>query len=455
MTTVSITDPVTGVVTQLLTDPVGIAILLAVFAILIMIKLPVAFCLAFSAFVTALYMNIPLSAITQSMFASVNSFSLLAIPFFILAGEIMGAGGISDRIFNFANVLVGRVKGGMAMVNALDSVFFGMISGSAIASVSSMGPIEIRMMQKQGYPTPFAVALSCTSATIAIITPPSHNMIIYASAVGSSVDGGVSIGKLFMAGLIPGYLLCLLLLIYCYVMARIKNFPKGDTFTFKQSMKIVGESFLGLFTVVIIIGGVFAGIVTATESAVVACVWAFLIAFFVYKGIKLKDTLPLLKRTLRTIALVMTLIASAGAFGFMMTWLRIPELVANGLFSISTNKLALLLLINVALLAMGTIMDLAPLLLISAPVLIKVVTSPLIGMDPVHFGIVMIFNLSMGLITPPVGTVLFVGSAIGKIKIEQTIKALLPFYVVMFIALMLVTYVPAISMMIPNLMFGN
>ncbi|MCL2806371.1 MAG: TRAP transporter large permease [Treponema sp.] len=436
-------------------DPLGIVILLGVFAVLIIIKLPVAFCLAFSAFITAFYMNIPISAITQKMVASLDSFSLLAIPFFILAGEIMGAGGISDRIFNLANVLVGRVKGGMAMVNALDSVFFGMISGSAIASVSSMGPIEIRMMQKQGYPTPFAVALSCTSACIAIITPPSHNMIIYASIAGGAVAGGVSVGKLFMAGLIPGYLLCLLLLIYCYIIARVKNFPKGDTFTFKQSMKIVADSFLGLFTVVIIIGGVFAGIVTANESAVLACIWALFVALLVYKGIKVKDLLPLLKKTLKTIALVMTLIASAGAFGFMMTTLRIPELVASGLFSISNNKYVLLLLINIALLAMGTIMDLAPLILISAPILIPVVTSPLIGLDPVHFGIVMIFNLSMGLLTPPVGTVLFVGSAIGKIRIEETIKALLPFYVVMFAALMLVTYIPAISMFIPNLMFGK
>jgi tripartite ATP-independent transporter DctM subunit len=275
-------------------------------------------------------------------------------------------------------------------------------------------------------------------------------MIIYASSVG-----GASVGKLFMAGLIPGYLLCLLLVIYCYIMARIKNFPVGERFTLKQSLKIVVESLLGLFTVVIIIGGVFAGIVTATESAVLACIWAFMIALLVYRGIKLKDTLPILKRTLRTIALVMTLIAAAGAFGYMMTIFRIPELFAGGLFSISNNKYVLLLLINIMLLAIGAFMDMAPLILITAPILFPVVTSPLIGMDPVHFGIMMIFNLSMGLITPPVGTVLFVGSAIGKIKIEQTIKALLPFYLVMFAGLMLVTYIPAISMAIPNLMFGN
>jgi len=431
-------------------DGTGIAILLGVFVFLVIIKFPVAFCLAFSAFVTAMYKGISLNTIVIKMVASVDSFALLAIPFFILAGEIMGAGGISDRLFNLANVIIGRVRGGLAMVNALDSVFFGMISGSAVASVSSMGPIEIRMMKKQGYPVPFAAALSCTSACIAIITPPSHNMIIYASAIG-----GASVGKLFMAGLIPGYLLCLLLLIYCYIMARVKNFPRGGTFTLKESIKIIGESFMGLATVLIIIGGVFAGIVTANESAVLACLWAFIVALFFYKGIKLRDVLPILKKTLRTIALVMALIAAAGAFGYMMTILRIPEIITSRLLSITSNKYALLLLINLALLAMGSIMDMAPLILITAPILIKVVTSPIIGMDPIHFGIVMIYNLSIGLLTPPVGTVLFVGSAIGGIKIEETIKALVPFYCVMFAGLLLVTYIPAFSMTIPNMMFGK
>ena len=428
----------------------AIVMLLGVFAFLVLMKFPIAFCLALSAFSTAWYLGIPFSTITLKMVASVDSFALIAIPFFILAGEIMGQGGISDRLFNFANVLVGRVRGGLAMVNALDSVFFGMISGSAVASVSSMGPIEIRMMKKQGYPLPFSVALSSTSACIAIITPPSHNMIIYATAIG-----GASVGKLFMAGIIPGYLLCLLLMIYCYIMARIKNFPRGGTFTLKESVKIAGESLLGLFTVVIIIGGVFAGIVTANESAVLACLWAFFVAVFVYKGIKLSNMINVMKKTLRTIALVMALIASAGAFGYIMTILRIPELVTSGLLGITNNKYVLLLLINVILLLMGSIMDMAPLILITAPMLIKVVTSPLIGLDPVHFGIVMIYNLCIGLLTPPVGTVLFVGSAIGDIKIEETIKALIPFYLVMLVGLLLVTYIPAITMTIPNMMFGS
>jgi tripartite ATP-independent transporter DctM subunit len=274
-------------------------------------------------------------------------------------------------------------------------------------------------------------------------------MIIYASAVG-----GVSVGKLFMAGIIPGYALCVALLVYCLIMARIKNYPTGSTFSFKQSLKIIADSFAGLFTVVIIIGGVFLGIVTATESAVIACLYALLVALFVYKGVKVRDIVPILKRSLRTIALVMALIASAGAFGRIMAMLRIPELVTNLLLNISDNKYVILLLINISLLLIGAIMDMAPLILIMAPILINVVTNPTIGMDPIHFGIMMIYNLSMGLITPPVGTVLFLGSSIGRIKVEQTIKALLPFYLIMFIGLLLVTYIPAITMTIPNMMKG-
>jgi len=432
------------------TDPIGIALLIGLFVFFIIIKFPIAFSLALSAFVTAVYMHIPLSAITTKMVSSVDSFSLLAIPFFILAGEIMGAGGISDRIVNLANVLVGRVRGGLAMVNCVESMFFGMVSGSAVADVSSAGPILIPMMKKQGYPVPFAVALTAASACMALLIPPSHNMIIFSSAVG-----GVSVGKLFMAGLIPGYLLGVLLMIYCYIVSRIKKYPVGGKFTLRESFKIIADSLLGLFTVVIIIGGVFMGIVTASESSVLACIWAFIVAIFIYKKIKVRDIIPILKRTLQTIALVMTLIAAAGAFGYMLTILRIPNLITNILLNISSNKYVLLLLINLVLLVLGTIMDMAPLILITAPVLLPVVTSPIVGMDPVHFGVVMIYNLGIGLLTPPVGTALFVSSAIGHIKIEETAKALIPFYCVMFIGLLLVTYIPAISMTVPNMMFGK
>jgi len=430
------------------TDPVGIAILLGSFAILVVIKFPVSLALALSAFLAAVHLNIPLSAITQKMVSSVDSISLMAIPFFILAGEIMSKGGISDRIVSFANVIVGRVRGGLAMVNCLDSLFFGMISGSAVADVSSTGPIIIPMMKKQGYPGPFAVALTVSSACMSLILPPSHNMIIYATSAGN-----VSVGKLFMAGLIPGYLLGILLMIYVLILARVLNLPYGGKFTLKESLKIAADSIFGLFTMVIIIGGVFLGIVTASESSVLACLWALIVALFIYKELKPKDIIPILKNALKTIAIVMTLIAAAGAFGFVMTWLRIPSLITNTLLSITDNKIVLLLLVNLILLLLGSIMDMAPMILICTPVLLPVVTS--IGIDPVHFGVILIYNLGIGLLTPPVGTCLFVGSAIGKVKVEETIKALLPFYGVMFVGLMLVTFIPAISMAIPNMMFGK
>ncbi|MDR0576388.1 MAG: TRAP transporter large permease [Candidatus Accumulibacter sp.] len=432
------------------TDPIAITLLMGLFALLIIIKFPIAFSLALSAFVTAAYKGISLGAITQKMVAGVDSFSLLAIPFFILAGEIMGAGGISDRLVKLADVIVGRMRGGLALVNVVASMFFGGISGSAVADTSSLGPLEIDMMKKQGYDTDFSVCVTITSACQGVLIPPSHNMIIYAAAVG-----GLSVGKLFMAGLIPGILLGIALMVLCYIMSIRRNYPCGGKYTLREAVKIAVNSLLGLFTVVLIIGGVFTGIVTANESSVLACIWAFIVAIFFYKKITVRDVWGILKRTLGTLAMVMTLIAASSAFGYMMTVLRIPALITQGLLDISQNKIILLLLINFALLVLGCVMDMAPLILITAPILLPVVTSPVIGMDPVQFGIVMMLNLSVGLLTPPVGTVLFVGSSIGGIKIEQTAKAMLPFYITMVVVLMLLTFVPAISMTVPNLMFGK
>ncbi|MDR3170370.1 MAG: TRAP transporter large permease [Treponema sp.] len=431
-------------------DPLAITLLLGLFVILIIIKFPIAFALAFSAFAAAAYKGISLGAITQKMVSGVDSFSLLAIPFFILAGEIMGAGGISDRLVKLADVFIGRMRGGLAMVNVLASMFFGGISGSCVADVSSLGPIEIDMMKKQGYDTDFSVCVTISSAAQGVLIPPSHNMIIYASAIG-----GLSVGKLFMAGLVPGVLLGFALMVLCFIISVKRGYPAGGRYTFKESLKIIADSLLGLFTVVLIIGGVFTGIVTANESSVLACLWAFIVALCFYRKITLKDCWPILKRTLGTLAMVMTLIAASSAFGYMMTVLRIPALITQGLLNLSHNRVVLLLLINFALLVLGCIMDMAPLILIAAPILVPVVTSPVVGMDPVQFGVVMLLNLSIGLLTPPVGTALFVGSSIGGIKIEQAAKAMVPFYITMVIVLMLLTFVPAFSMTIPNLMFGK
>jgi len=431
-------------------NTVAITMLLGLFLFLVVIKLPVAFALAFSAFATAAYVGIPLGALTQKMLAGVDSFSLLAIPFFILAGEIMGAGGISDRLVKLSDVIIGRVRGGLAMVNILASMFFGALQGSAIADVASIGPIELRMMKKAGYPDDFSVCVTIASACQSPLIPPSHNMIIYASAVG-----GLSVGKLFMAGLIPGVVLGVVLMLQCFVISIMRGYPKGGVYTLKEAIKIIGETSLALFTVVIIVGGVFGGIVTANESAVLACVWAFIVALVFYKGIKVRDVWPILRRVLGTLAMVLTLIAASSAFGYMMTILRLPNLITQALLSISHNRIVLLLMINFALLLLGCIMDMAALILICAPILLPVVTGPIIGMDPIHFGVVMILNLSIGLLTPPVGTALFVGSSISGMKIEKIAKAMLPFYASMVVALLLLTFIPALSMTIPNMFFGK
>jgi tripartite ATP-independent transporter DctM subunit len=425
-------------------NTIAIIILLGSFAVMTMAKMPMTFSLAISSVVTALYLKVPLMSVFLLMVKGVNVFSLLAIPFFIIAGEIMGQGGIARRIVDFANLIVGRVRGGLAMVNVLDSTFFGGISGSAVADVSSLGAIMIPMMVEKGYDEDFSVALTVTSACQGVLIPPSHNMIIYSVAAG-----GVSVGALFLGGLIPGLILGLALAILSLVISIKRNYPKEDKVSFKEALRIIWNSLLGLVTAVIIIGGVMTGIFTATESAAVACIYAFIITFFVYREIPLKKLNEILTDSLKTLAMVMSLIAAASAFGWMLAYLKVPALATNALLSITNNKYVLLLLINLLLLGLGCIMDMAPLILITTPILLPVLTN--MGVDPVHFGVMLVLNLAVGLCTPPVGSALFVGCAIGKISIEKATKALLPFYFAMFVTLLLVTYIPEIVLFIPRL----
>jgi len=427
----------------------GSTLLLGLFLILLVLRVPITFVLAISSIVTALYLNIPLLAIVQRMAQGVNSFSLLAIPFFILAGEIMSQGGISNRLIQFSNILVGRVRGGLAQVNVLASMFFGGISGSAVADVSSIGTMLIPMMKKKGYDADFSVAITVTSACQGVIIPPSHNMIIYALAAG-----GVSVGRLFLGGFVPGVMLGLALMIISYVIAVKRNYPKEDKVSLKEALKVSKDAFLGLFTAVIIIGGVIIGIFTATESAAIATVYAFVITFFVYKEIPLSRFKGILYASLRTLAMVMGLIAAASAFGWLMAFLRIPESATRLLLSITDNRIVLLLLINVLLLVLGAIMDMAPLILITTPILYPVVVGSL-GMDPVQFGVMLILNLGIGLTTPPVGSALFVGCAVGRISIEQVTKSLLPLWGTMIIVLLMVTFIPDLVMFVPNLIMGQ
>lgn len=422
-------------------------ILIGSFLVLLILRVPITFTLFASSVVTAVYLKIPLMSIVQRMVSGVNSFSLLAIPFFILSGEMMSRGGISRRLIAFSNALIGRVRGGLAQVNCLASMFFGGISGSAVADVSSIGTMLIPMMKQKGYDDDFSVGVTVTSACQGVIIPPSHNMIIFTLAAG----GGVSVGKMFMGGVLPGITLGVALMIISYVIAVKRNYPKEKRFTFKEVLTVTKDAILGLLTMVIIIGGVVSGVFTATESAAVACVYAFIITFFVYREISLKEFPVILLNTLRTLAMVMSLIAAANAFGWLLAYLRIPAAVTSFLLGLSHNPVVLLLLINLMLLLLGCIMDMAPLIIITTPILYPVLVNGL-HMDPVQFGIMLILNLSIGLCTPPVGSALFVGCAVGKISIEKAAKGMLPFYLAMIAVLLLVTFVPAVSLMIPNML---
>lgn len=425
---------------------IAITLLLGSFVGMLLLQIPITFSLAVASVITAVYLDIPLMAIVQQMVQGVRSFSLLAIPFFIIAGEMMGQGGISRRLILFSNLLVGRVRGGLAQVNCMASMFFGGISGSAVADVSSIGTILIPMMKEKGYDDDFSVGITVTSACQGVIIPPSHNMIIYSLAAG-----GVSVGRLFLGGFVPGVMLGVGLMIVSYVFAIKRGYPKERRYSWKEALVISKDAILGLLTAVIIMGGVISGVFTATESAAIAVVYAFFITFFVYREIPLKALKGILYSALKTLAMVMALIAAASAFGWLMAYLRIPALATQGLLSITRNKILLLLLINILLLVLGMIMDMAPLILITTPILYPVVVGAL-GLSPVHFGIMLILNLAIGLTTPPVGSALFVGCAIGRIRIEQVVKTMLPMWLVMVAVLMLITFVPEITMFVPNLL---
>ena len=426
------------------TSAIAILLLVGGFIALIILRVPIPIALVASTAVTMIYLDLPLMTMVQQMAKSINSFSLMAVPFFILAGEIMGAGGISDKIVDFANAIVGRFRGGLACVNCLDSMFFGGISGSAVADVSSLGSIVIPTMVKSGYGRDFSIALTVTTSCQGVLIPPSHNMIFFALAAG-----GVSVGKLFLGGAIPGILLGFALMAYSLFISVKRNYPKGEAMGLKQILLVTKDAIIALFTAIIIMGGVSLGWFTATESAAIACIYAFLISMFVYKKLKWKDIPRILGNVVNTLCLSFSLIAAAGAFGYVLAFLKVPALLTNVLLSITDNRIILLLLINLMLLCLGCIMDMAPIIFIVTPILLPVVTA--LGMDPVHFGVMMIFNLAIGLCTPPVGSALFVGCAVGKSSIERVTKELLPMYAVMITCLLLVTFVPALSTWLPNL----
>jgi len=421
-------------------------ILIGSLLVLLLVGFPVAFAVGLSAFIGAWWIDLPLEAVVIQITNGINKFSLLTIPFFILAGAIMAEGGIARRLVNFAYIFVGFIRGGLSLVNIVASTFFGAISGSSVADTASIGSVMIPQMEEKGYPRDFAAAVTASGSVQAVLTPPSHNSVIYSLATG----GMVTISSLFVAGILPGLMLGGCLMVMCLGFARKRGYPKGERIPFRQALKIVFDAFWGLFTVVIIMGGILSGIFTASESAAIACIWAFFVTMFIYRDFKWNQLHILLFRTIKTVTIVMVLIAFAAGFGAVMTFMQLPTMITEAFTSLSDNKYVILMCINILLLVVGTLMDMAPLILILTPVLLPVATS--LGIDPVHFGMIMLTNLGIGLITPPVGTVLFVASAVSKQKIEQVVGAMLPFYGMLFIVLMLITYIPAISLWLPRLM---
>ena len=421
-------------------------VLLGTFAFLIAIGVPVAFSLGLAAIAGALWYDIPLEAVMLKVSDGVDEFALLAIPFFVLAGAIMAEGGMASRLVNLAKVFVGFIRGGLALVNVLASTFFGCISGSSVADTASVGSVMIPQMEKNGYPRVFATNVTVCGSVQAILIPPSHNAVIYSLAAG----GTISIAHLFLAGVLPGFLLGMTLMTMILVIAHRRNYPKGEVVSLRQAGRIMIDAFWGLLTMFIILGGILSGVFTPTESAAVACIYAFVITMFVYRDYKWRELPLLMARVVRTVGMVMMLIGFAAAFGYMMALMQLPAQVTQFFLSVSDNKYVILLLINALLLMLGCMMDMAPLILICTPILLPVAVS--IGVDPIHFGMILLVNLGMGLITPPVGATLFVGCAVGRVTIAEMARTIWPFYLAMLAVLALVTYVPAISMWLPSLL---
>jgi tripartite ATP-independent transporter DctM subunit len=435
---------------------IAIVILFSSFVLLVMLRVPIAFTLILSAIATAAYMGLPIAVLAQQMKTGIQSLALLTIPLFIIAGEIMSEGGISQRLVTLANALVGRLRGGLALVDVVACMFFGGITGSCVADVSAIGSIMIPMMKKKGYENDYSVGITISAAVQGVLVPPSHNMILYSIAAGT-VAGGASVGALFLAGIVPGVLLGVSLMVSAYVIALIRKYPKGEKFSFRALLVALRGSILGLLTVIIIMVGILAGVFTAAESSAVAVVYAFIVTFFVYREVSISRLKKVLFKATKTLAMVMTLIATASAFGYILATLRVPVLMTNVLLSISHDKFVVLLMVNLLLLILGCIMDMAPLILIMTPILLPALAGypgwAGFGVTPVHFGVILMLNLGIGLLTPPVGSALYVGCAIGEIKIEKIMKGMVPFFATMLIVLMLITYLPDISALIPRL-FG-
>ena len=424
-------------------------ILISVFFLLLLLNVPISFCIGLATLCTMLLSMDLLPAVTtlaQRMAGGLNSFALLAIPFFVLSGLLMGRGGIAKRLIEAAMALVGSLPGGLALVNVLSCMLFGAISGSAVAATSAIGSFMVPEMKKQGYDVNYSAAVTAAAATTGMLIPPSNIMIVYAIA-----SGGVSIAALFVAGYLPGILLGLGLMVVCAGYAKMKGYPLAARLPLSLTFKKMAAAIPSLLMIILVIGGIISGAFTATEAGAIAVVYSFVLAVCVYREVKVKELPAILLKSAETTAIVMALIATSAAMSWILSYENIPQTVSQGLLTLSENPLLILLLINIILLIVGAFMDMTPAVLIFTPIFLPVAVE--LGMSPLHFGIMMILNLSIGLVSPPVGSVLFVACAVAKTKLESLIKPLLPMYAAMFVVLMMVTYIPAISEFLPNL-FG-
>ncbi|HEV2187569.1 MAG TPA: TRAP transporter large permease [Stellaceae bacterium] len=418
----------------------------------IALGLPIAYSLALAALTGALWIDIPITAVMQQISSGVSKFAMLTIPFFVLAGAIMAEGGMARRLVALANALVGfaRLRGGLSVVNIIATTFMSGISGSSVADASAIGSVMIPQMEKSGYPRVFSTNVTIAASVQGLLVPPSHNAVIYSLATAGLAGGTISVTALFMAGVMPGLLLGASLILLCLVLASRHGHPQGEAMPLREALWIGFDAVWGLGTLVIILGGILWGVFTAIEAGAVACVYAFLVTMFIYRDYRWRDLPLLVYRTLRTVAMVMMLIACAASVGYIMALMRMPSTITDFFLTLSSNKYVILLLINAMLLVLGCLLDMAPSILITTPILLPVVTK--FGVDPVHFGMIMLLNLGIGLCHPPVGATLFVGCAVGRVRMEEVMREIWPFYGVLFIVLMLVTYLPAISLWLPHLL---
>ena len=430
-------------------DIIGIMVLVVSFFFLLIVGVPIAYSIGVAGVLTMLVHIDSLPALTTyalRMASGLDSFALLAIPFFILAGNIMNSGGIALRLIDFAKVLVGRLPGGLAVVNVVANMLFGAISGSAAAAASAIGSIMTPEMRKAGYDPHFSAAVNISSATTGMTIPPSNVLIVYSLA-----SGGVSVSALFMAGYLPGILTGIALMIVAALFAAKAGYPVSERVPFKEAMRCFFRAVPSLMLLVIVIGGILAGWFTATEASAIAVLYALLLSFF-YKELTWKELPEVLLRSARTTAIVLLLVATCTGLSWIMSYENIPQTVSRLLLAISDNPVVILLLINVILLAVGIFMDMTPAVLIFTPIFLPIATQQL-GMDPVHFGIMMVLNLCVGLCTPPVGSVLFIGCSVAGVRIDQVIRPLVPLFVAMVVVLLLVAFLPDLSLLIPRL-FG-